>query len=931
MSDDSQTEDSNNSNSNIQEEFDSARMESLASIRTQYGEVIKDINQNAYYRVGTQVPGGSERSIVYSEPISGSELISRYKSDMRSAEKEVTTAYDEGYTNYMNYLEQEKVSPPSEEPVSDTPTRPVSAMSVIVDLVKRRIREGVSDVQHINPDTSYEKEEGEIISGETLRRYTVLDMLNDIKNITFYTPRTGMYIQKGSNYYSISRPLAYIYSGATEEKRKELYDFIGSKPSEGFVGPVYNPITSAYESLSDKEKEEYGFRYTDWSSIKPEDVKYYPGGLKYIEENKDKIVSRFLAEGDTTNPEYIDLISGRYGTYGTKKIGIYSDLSEGDRKRALVHDYLIYTDAERRKRYFESMPRPFQIIQSAGYGFLSGVTSPFALVQDLIKIGTGVQVGPSVSEFLYRINPGSPKDILSVGIEEGYSFFSGEKSHGAWERFKSDPLSGISATLGAIGGLYSFTKGVNIVNVSTIKGLGKVRGALLRKGIYTPSYAQFKYYSPTSFLRRGFTKLKAKPIENLTGVPYHSESTLTKSGLSFAKGSTPTSRIEWTTEKLIKSKSILPDDEFLVGSSSGGRIGRKFLIKPKALHELPSLSTAPYGYTPTRFYRFSAPSVSYSSRTSLLPKLNRPSAFAIPLKKIYKPITGSYDDIAKWAIEQPKGSWGMIGPKMLKGGPEAEINIFGRTVLKRYLPTESTSLLQRLKGYQYYATVPLEFGGREVTEYVPVVFTRAVGSGFPKGVSTIDKYVRKGITTLTSTSVQSEPSTSIFNLGLVGKFASYNPYEEYSYSTSIPIKDRFSKIHYEPSYSSYKGVPSYYGYKSKSETKPTTSYSMVSEPYSSTMYSGSYPKYGEYNYVSKVEEYSKDKEAKSYYTDYGLRQKIKLNEDFNYFNWRYSQKKWKVKPFSLSSNGGFNFAKKPQKRIKKAKTMFYNIKPLKVI
>jgi len=370
----------------------------------------------------------------------------------------------------------------------------------------------------------------------------------------------------------------------------------------------------------------------------------------------------------------------------------------------------------------------------------------------------------------------------------------------------SHPIEAVGATAGELFGLWLGGKAVHVGKVATIKGLGKTRQVLQKTfDINLPGYTEIMYHMPHRYIRRWWVKRGTKNISDVMPIEFHSPETLTSGGLSFAKGETPLQRIRWTIEKTGETKQLkLSGKKYVLSASGSKRIGRTFMVKEKVLHELPAMSTTPYGYAPTRFYRFGPPRLEYSSSLTLFPRIKVPTGLVVRVKKIFQPPRGSYADVSTWAATQPKGSWGVIAPKMYMGGAEAEINIFGKTILKRFLPdTSNVTWLQRLKGYQYYTEVPLV--GGKLTEYAPVVFTEPVHVGFPSGVRQILPKTGYTIRQIFSTSPSSElvSSTSLLNLNVlplarisqpsVSRFQ-YPMYSILGLQPSIytPLSDRYS-------------------------------------------------------------------------------------------------------------------------------------------
>lgn len=633
------------------------------------------------------------------------------------------------------------------------------------DIVKERFQTTsgvVRQLSDIDPKSKYRLESGEIVTGKELRyRYA--------KSATDYLSqpvRPGQYVKKDDTYYRLSPELSYLAAKAEPKERQRLLGSMGQELPEGTMGPVLDPTIAAYKSLTQKEKEEYGYRYIPFIDEPISTWKHYPGGTKYLKslskEKKEELATRFLKEHKVEHdPWYVFGSTWRVDKQSVSGFRT-KGLKDEEARRKIAWEELTTLPGQLRQDFYDELSPIGSSMYSFGHNLADIMMWPVTLAQTGVKYATGkgditdpigrISTGktffPDVGKELQSRKIGGPSGIITIGISEGIGVLTGKESQ-EWETAQKYPLETIFATGGELLGFYlggqyatNIYKGVKDLS---LKGLGKTRSYLITKtGKAIPGYEQISYYYPQRILRRWWIKGGTKDIDKALGIPYHSTETLTPGGLSYAPGKTPTQRIDWVTRKLVDTRDMpITKGNYLIGSSGSKAIGRTYIIKSKTLHELPAFSGAPYGFTPTRFYRFGMPGGGYSSgQVSLLPSIFRPSGFAIRLKQIFKPVTGTYDDIAKWTVKQPKGGWGMIGPKMLKGGPEAEINIFGRTVLKRYLPSESPGLLARLKGYQYYTTVPLKSGLKEVA---PIVFTKPIHHGFPRAVAIFSNKVNKAL------------------------------------------------------------------------------------------------------------------------------------------------------------------------------------------
>ena len=617
-------------------------------------------------------------------------------------------------------------------------------------------------------------------------------------------------------------------------------------PSPAKTGLMQIGGIKAYHSLSPSEKQEYGFLFTDWSEIPSGELKYYPGSGLYFESlspgQKEDLIQSII--GDTK------------GAFPIEGISDISILQLSRRAAQYVQKGMSFQEA-RQKTIWEALTTDIPSFKTETYGmmpfferssfavgsvFQSAALWPISLTQTGLKyvsgegaltdpierIKTGKTLGlfPDVVQTIEGQHMG-PHGGINVAFSEVVGLFTGD--HSELEMAKKYPVETFFATIGEIGGLYVGGQALQMAKSSVIKGGGFIRSAAAKHRISLPSYSQISRYYPQTMLRSWWVRRGSKNIDDFIEIPYHSTETLTPGGLSFAPGSTPGQRIGWTIEQSRLSQELLHSEgQILLGSASGGRIGRHFAIQAKTIHELPSMSYAPYGYTPTRFYRLGA--VSYEAPgLSLFPKFHLPSGFATRIKKLFQPPRGSYEEVGKWASQQPKGSWGVVGPKMIVGGRETEINLFGKTILERYLPSGSKKLLSRVKGYEYYVNVE----GRSI----PIVFTDPVHKGFPSAIELISEKipsdVKEFFSLSSSTGAKSIPIINPgYLLSKISSSVSRSAPSSYPLSiiSSVPSKPR-SRPSSEISISSLLSIPSSPSVISKASGSSVVSRSsIVSKP-----------------------------------------------------------------------------------------------------
>jgi len=340
------------------------------------------------------------------------------------------------------------------------------------------------------------------------------------------------------------------------------------------------------------------------------------------------------------------------------------------------------------------------------------------------KLG-GVPIGGLSREYHHKMFSTGYVTPGAIGAGIGKIMGSDED----WKRVERNPLEAFFATGGEI---YGFIAGGTLmggVKTTVARGVQKSYSTISfqlykRANILLPSEAKLMSYHPKTLVRSWWVRRGAKevPFEDI-----HNVESLMRAGgkpgqrLAFAKGKTAEERLAYTLKKLKETQT--KDGDFFLGAATGGKVGRKFVVKPKVLHELPATSHTPLGEAPTRFYRLGL-DTTYASRISLLPKGKLPSMMVTKIKKYIRPKGKTYKEVGAWGIKQQKGPWAAESLKMRMYGPETEINIFGGQILKRILKGDKSTLLQRIKGYKHFVKVE--------GHSIPVVYNVPIGEGFPK-------------------------------------------------------------------------------------------------------------------------------------------------------------------------------------------------------
>jgi len=365
-----------------------------------------------------------------------------------------------------------------------------------------QIRKHVSnlrDANKIDPNARYQLENGEIVTGQQLRGMIFKQTMQNIRGSGSIPP--GVYIEKSGQYYRVTPEVQYIYKNASPQQKEAIIRSLGVKQQHPYGNdPFQEAVENAYETLAPDDQADFNYRYADWKNIPPGDIKYYPGGQRHLEnlsaEERMNLITRYLMENK-------DPLTDPY--YYASKGGIYSGKlpSHKEYQRELAWDIITKSPEERREKYFENLPLAVQLYSSAFHGTASGALSPISITQDVIKLTTGKQIGPSVSNYLQVHRPGGPTDIISAGVSE---IFSGDKSN-EWEKFMKKPGSGIAATFGMLFGSYLGFKGAGYGIKQGLKYGGKTGTWLLGKT--DDIYNIISPHAP-GFIRSGYQKLFAK-------------------------------------------------------------------------------------------------------------------------------------------------------------------------------------------------------------------------------------------------------------------------------------------------------------------------------------------------------------------------------------------------------------------------------------
>lgn len=239
---------------------------------------------------------------------------------------------------------------------------------------------------------------------------------------------------------------------------------------EGFVGPVFDPFAQAYsrayESLSQSEKEEYGYRFTDWETIPLKERKDYLGGIKHLQNKKEEVTTQYIEQYGIKDVNPVELAQ-KYASIG----GIYSGKSILSDKfqKELAWEQLTMSEERRKEKYFSKLSLPVRSYSTLFSEVVRGTAGvSYGLPQQLIKLGTGKTVGPDVMGAIDRLKGSPVTGVISPAISEVW--FRQDMSY-MKSLQKKYPIETFFGTIGEIFGDYLGGKIVgktfsNIKNIS---------------------------------------------------------------------------------------------------------------------------------------------------------------------------------------------------------------------------------------------------------------------------------------------------------------------------------------------------------------------------------------------------------------------------------------------------------------------------------
>lgn len=567
-------------------------------------------------------------------------------------------------------------------------------------------------------------------------------------------------------------PTAFIESKATTEEKQRIQQIKRSPFTPLKPGLTQLAYEQALRRMSEEEKHEFGYRYTEWEDVPVEDRPRQYGFQQYwaslSEEEKKKIVEQYKGSQkfksfkespggryqreEIARSELEKEISKEYGPLATYTTGVYDyETAETIMARGHYTESSVFSDLSLRSR----------IRTSLAESGLRAVSYPITLPQTAIKYATGsgdwTDVGGRVSSgqtLGYLPDVSKEIDKLKISPTEGaISGLIGEAISGGkstyLETAEKYPLETAAATTGEGFGLITAGSAVGAVKTATTRGLDYVGLRFANTPIYSRFYAAVQPYTPKNLIRKAYWKYRkyTGSAKELPPEMVFKESAL-PSDLSMAPGGSPQQRINSLVKAFDKSRSqTVYGDQVYTGVHTTTSPWMKPFVFLKKGRESPGVSFAPFGEGSPRFLRIGGPNTSYPSGISLLPKINLPTSPVLYFKNlIHMPknlISSGYKAMNKFIKGQ--GSGVFVAPKMYLGGGEYEVIARGMatrlgvrsftTVGKVVVPIPeftmtsfSPSLLSRFGGAAKSAFVS-SYGSVSVPYFAPgYLFTSSVSS-----------------------------------------------------------------------------------------------------------------------------------------------------------------------------------------------------------
>ncbi len=345
-------------------------------------------------------------------------------------------------------------------------------------------------------------------------------------------------------------------------------------------------------------------------------------------------------------------------------------------------------DLERafREQKFAKYPAPTRAIASFGRAAVTTgirvLTFPEVVLEEVGgRLETGIRGEPirakqyipkdfllsreRAEEWIAKTDIGAPSGFITVGIEKAIGGKEEER------RAKKFPIEAVFATGGELAAFWGVSKATHVGKVAIRRGLTKA-------GL--PSVARYK---PTFLVRKKVLQLKTK-VGKAKYVPEEQvwDPKVLARKKRFAEAPGPKAIVK----EFEKRRGVIAKGE-LTGIHAtpfrfGKRLRRTAEVRP-GTSETAGLSISVYGRGSPHFLKIADTAPSYAARTTILPKLTRPTAPLFQFKDIYRLPKGlrkaPYKKVSEYLVKQPKGRYVTVAAKAERGGPEIEAIIAAGT------------------------------------------------------------------------------------------------------------------------------------------------------------------------------------------------------------------------------------------------------------
>ncbi len=268
--------------------------------------------------------------------------------------------------------------------------------------------------------------------------------------------------------------LEYILEHADTKEGLKVRHAIDSKKPEILRNIEFGyTVEKAYESMDEREKTEYGKKYTPFKDRPVQEWRQYHGGAEYTkglsEHEKQVLINQYIKQfggldkykQSFSSAEVIE-IAQKYASAG----GIFGGEIDREFWRSYAFEQLTMSPTERKDLYFSSLPLPVSAYTSFHKAGIGMALLPVTLPQTIVKYGTGtgslldpigrISTGktilPDVALEMQKVTSPSPSGLIGVGISEGLGLLTG-RHVGEWDRASKYPVETAFGTVGEVFGL----------------------------------------------------------------------------------------------------------------------------------------------------------------------------------------------------------------------------------------------------------------------------------------------------------------------------------------------------------------------------------------------------------------------------------------------------------------------------------------------